>query len=333
MSTERPSKISATVDLDADGKRFGALVVPHSRNDSAWGSIRIPVAVIRNGDGPCALLVAGNHGDEYEGQVALRDLARTLDPSEVTGTVLVLPGLNYPAVRAATRCSPIDGGNMNRSFPGRADGTVTQMIAHYVATVLVPRADLVLDLHSGGKTLDFVPFAATHRLPDKTLEARAIAAVEAFGAPVGVVMLELDAEGMLDTWVEGLGKLFVTTELAGGGSSTVRSNRVAATGVRNVLKHMGILAGEPVIETPSRMVDMPDERCFVAAERNGIHEPLADLGEMVEEGQPVARIHSMDEPSHEPAVYVARRSGLLIGRHFPGLVQAGDFLASVAVDL
>src|SRR3546814_7692783 len=123
--------------------------------------------------------------------------------------------------------------NMNRSFPGRPDGTITRMIAHYVATVLVPRADLVLDLHSGGRTLDFVPFAATHRLADKALEARAIAAVEAFAAPVGVVMLELDAEGMLDTWVEGLGKLFVTTELAGGGRSTVRSNRVAATGVRN----------------------------------------------------------------------------------------------------
>lgn len=333
MSTDRPSKIRANIDLDAGGKRFGALVVPHSRNDSAWGSVRIPIAVIRNGEGPTALLIAGNHGDEYEGQIALRDLARTLEPEAVAGTVIVLPGMNFPAVRAATRCSPIDGVNMNRAFPGHADGSVTQMITHYVATVLVPRADLVLDLHSGGKTLDFVPFAATHRLNDKDQEARAIEAVAAFGAPVGVVMLELDAEGMLDTWVEGLGKLFVTTELAGGGSSTVRSNKVAATGVRNVLKHMGILAGEPEIATPSRMVDMPDELCFVVSEHAGIHEPLAELGDVVAEGQPVARVHFMDEPAREPAVYVARRDGLLIGRHFPGLIQAGDFLASVAVDL
>lgn len=333
MSIDRPTKILTAIDLDSDGKRFGALVVPHSRNDSAWGSIRIPIAVIRNGDGPCALLIAGNHGDEYEGQIALHDLARGLDPSEVTGSVIVLPGLNFPAVRAAARCSPIDGGNMNRSFPGRPDGTVTAMIAHYVATVLVPRADLVLDLHSGGKTLDFVPFAATHRLPDKALEARAIAAVQAFAAPVSVVMLELDAEGMLDTWVEGLGKLFVTTELAGGGSSTRRSNRIAAVGVRNVLKHMGILAGAPEIAAPTRLLDMPDERCFVAAEHSGIHEPLVDLGDDVAEGQPIARIHFLDEPAREPAVYAARRSGLLIGRHFPGLVQSGDFLASVGVDL
>src|SRR3546814_6849872 len=80
-------------------------------------------AVIRNGDGPAALLVAGNHGDEYEGQIALRDLARTLEPAAVTGTVIVVPGLNFPAVRAAVRCSPVDGGNMNRSFPRSEEHT------------------------------------------------------------------------------------------------------------------------------------------------------------------------------------------------------------------
>src|SRR3546814_19265940 len=125
MGIDRPSKIRATVDLDADGKRVGALVVPHSRNDSARGSIRIPVAVIRNGDGPTALLVAGNHGDEYEGQIALRDLARTLEPAAVTGTVSVVTGLNFTAVRAAVRCQQADGGNLNRSFPCRPDGNVT----------------------------------------------------------------------------------------------------------------------------------------------------------------------------------------------------------------
>lgn len=333
MTTDTPSRILTAVDLDADGKTIGALVVPHSRNDSAWGSVRIPIGVIRRGDGPTALLIAGNHGDEYEGQIALRSLLHDLDPADVSGRVIVLPGMNFPAVRAASRLSPIDGGNMNRSFPGRPDGSITEMIAHYVATVLVPQADLVLDLHSGGRTLNFVPFAATHRLEDKDLEARAMDAVRAFGAPLSLVMLELDSKGMLDDWVEGMGKLFVTTELAGGGSSTADSNRIAATGVRNVLKHVGILAGDPEIATPTRFMDMPDERCFTAAEQSGIHEPLADLGEEVAEGEPIARIHFVEEVRRPPAVYVARRSGLLIGRHFPGLVQTGDFLASIAVDI
>src|SRR3546814_18651600 len=86
----------------------------------------------------------------------------TLEPAAVTGTVIVVPGLNFPAVRAAVRCSPVDGGNMNRSFPARPDGTVTQMLAHSVATVLVPPADLAPPLPSRGRTLTAVPLHATH---------------------------------------------------------------------------------------------------------------------------------------------------------------------------
>lgn len=340
IRSDEPSKISCTIDLDAPGKRWGALVLAHSRDDSAWGAIRIPIGVIVGTagsgpyKGPTALLIAGNHGDEYEGQIALRRLMQETDPGAVSGTVIVLPAMNFPAVRAGLRCSPIDGGNMNRAFPGRRDGTITEIIAHYVTTRLVARADVVLDLHSGGKTLDFVPFAATHRLPDQGLAARAQATAEAFGAPIGLVMLELDDTGMLDGVVERAGKLFVTTELAGSGSSTASSNRIAWRGVCNTLKHTGVLAGpvEPGA-VPTRMMDMPDAACFVTSEHAGIHEPLVDLGEPVEEGQPVARVWFMEEPGREPVIYRAGRSGLLIGRHIPGLVKTGDFLISVAVDL
>jgi N-alpha-acetyl-L-2,4-diaminobutyrate deacetylase len=332
--TSIASKISPSIELDRPGKRWGTLVLPHSRDDSAWGSIRIPIGVIKNGEGSTALLIAGNHGDEYEGQIALRRLMNETPLEDVSGTVIVLPGMNFPAVRVGARCSPIDGGNMNRAFPGRPDGTITEIIAHYVTHHLVSRADLVLDLHSGGKTLDFVPFAATHRLPDTALTERARAAAQAFGAPVGLVMLELDDTGMLDGVVERAGKLFVTTELAGAGSSTALSNRITWRGVRNVLRHAGVLSGAlEVGEVPTRMMDMPDASCFVTSEHTGIHEPLVDLGEEVANGQPIARIHFMEEPSREPVIYYAARAGLLIGRHVPGLVKTGDFLISVAVDL
>ena len=80
LSTLRPSPISPTVDFDKDGVQHGFLRLPYSRDDSAWGSVMIPIAVIRNGQGPTALLTGGNHGDEYEGPLALFDLARTLEP-------------------------------------------------------------------------------------------------------------------------------------------------------------------------------------------------------------------------------------------------------------
>ena len=92
-------------------------------------------------------------------------------------------------------------------------------------------AELVLDFHSGGKTLDFLPFCAAHVLPDKAQEARAMAAVAAFAAPFSMRMLEIDNVGMFDTTAEALGKIFVTTELGGGGTAraeTVRSPGVAS---------------------------------------------------------------------------------------------------------
>nr|MBA3326213.1 N-alpha-acetyl diaminobutyric acid deacetylase DoeB [Paracoccaceae bacterium] len=252
----RPSPIVPTVDFAKGGVQHGFLRLPHSRDDSAWGSVMIPIAVIRGGSGPTALLTGGNHGDEYEGPLALYDLARTLEARDVAGTVIIVPAMNYPAFRAGTRTSPVDCGNLNRSFPGRPDGTLTQKIADYFQRNLLPMADVVLDYHSGGKTLDFLPFCAAHVLPDKAQEARSFAAVEAFGAPWSVQMLEIDAVGMFDTAAEEMGKVFVTTELGGGGTSRAATVRIARQGALNVLRHAGIVAGE--VETrPTRWLDMP----------------------------------------------------------------------------
>lgn len=327
----RPSPISPTIDLDAEGVSHGHLRLPYSRDDSAWGSVMIPICVIRNGDGPTALLTGGNHGDEYEGPLALFELARTLDAGQVSGTVIVVPAMNYPAFRAGTRTSPIDRGNMNRSFPGRPDGTVTEKIADYFQRELLPRADLVFDFHSGGRTLDFVPFCAAHILPDKQQEAKAFAAVEAFSAPFSVKMLEIDAVGMYDTAAEELGKVFVTTELGGGGTARAETVRIARQGITNVLRHAGIVAGE-VERRPTRWLDMPSGDCFSFAEEDGMIETMVDLGGPVEEGQVVARIHAVGRTGLAPQEIRARMSGLLAARHFPGLVKAGDCAAVIAVE-
>jgi len=325
----KPSPITPTIPLDRDGVHHGFLRLPYSRDDSAWGSIMIPISVIRNGDGPTALFTGGNHGDEYEGPVALQHLAATLDPASIMGRVIIVPAFNYPAFRAGTRTSPIDGGNLNRTFPGRPDGTVTQKIAHYFESTLVPMADLVLDFHSGGKTLDFIPFAAAHILEDKAQEAACMAAMRAFNAPYSMRMLEIDSAGMFDTTVEAQGKVFVTTELGGGGTSTARSIAIAKKGARNLLIHAGIMDGTP--ETaPSIEMDMPDSDCFVFAEHAGLIEPMVDLGDYVRKGAEVARIWPVDRTGVPPIAYPARRDGILAARHFPGLVKAGDCMAVVA---
>ena len=322
--------ISADIPLDQDGVHHGFLKLPYSRDDSAWGAIMIPIAVIKNGTGPTALLTGANHGDEYEGPIALQDLALTLKAQDVSGRVIIVPAFNYPAFRAGTRTSPIDKGNMNRTFPGRPDGTPTEKIADYFQRTLLPMADVAVDFHSGGRTLDFVPFAAAHILEDKVNQAACFAAMEAFNAPYSVQLLEIDSVGMYDTAIEDMGKVLVSTELGGGGSSSAKSNAIAKKGLRNVLIHFGILQGEMQVD-PTVRLDMPDDKCFTTCEADGLHEPVVDLGAMVEKGDVLARVWPVDRTGVAPTEYTAKRSGIVITRHFNGLIKSGDCVAVVGV--
>src|SRR5690606_12550374 len=104
-------------------------------------------------------------------------------------------------------------------------------------------------------------------LPDKAQEAKAFELVTAFGAPWSMKMLEIDAIGMYDTAAEEMDKIFITTELGGGGTATASSAQIARRGVMNVLRHAGIVAGKP--ETGRTVwLDMPDGDCFSFAEEN-----------------------------------------------------------------
>src|SRR5258708_15315143 len=282
-----PSPIAASVDFDCDGVQHGHLKLAYSRDDSAWGALMIPLTVIKRGDGPTALLPGANQGDEYGGPIAVFDLASHLRAEEVTGRVVILRAMNYPAFRAGTRTSPIDKGNMNRSFPGRADGTVTAKLADYIQRHLLPMADLVLDIHSGGKTLEFLPFAAAHRLPDKAQEARCIAAMEAFNAPYSMMLLELDAVGMYDSAAEEMGKTFVSTELGGGGTARPETIAIALRGVRNLLVNAGIV-GCAVEKRKSTPLNMPDGTSDVTCDQAGLIESCIQLGASVPRGDRTA---------------------------------------------
>jgi N2-acetyl-L-2,4-diaminobutanoate deacetylase len=152
----------------------------------------IPITVVRNGDGPTALLTGGNHGDEYEGPVALQALARDLDPEAIHGRVIIVPFMNYPAsapdadLAASTGATSTAASRAGRTARRPEDRRLLQPHAG---------ADgrFVLDFHSGGRTLDFLPFAAAHRLEASMQEAACIAAMRAFNAPYSMVLLEIDA--------------------------------------------------------------------------------------------------------------------------------------------
>ncbi len=181
------SRLSADIDLDAEGKATGFVRVPHSVHRSAYGWIPIPIVRIKNGTGPSVVMQAGTHGDEWEGQIGLGNLIRTLEPRHIRGKLVILPSANFPAAMAGLRTSPIDEGNLNRLFPGDPEGTITQQIAYWIEHKLLPGANYSFDFHSGGSSLTYIPSALAPRHDDQARMAKVIGMLKAFGAPVSYI--------------------------------------------------------------------------------------------------------------------------------------------------
>jgi len=324
--------VTASINFDTSGKQHGYLSLPCSSNTSARGSVRIPISVISHGEGPTVTMIGGCHGDEYEGPITLMRMANEIQAEQIQGRLILLPCLNMPAVGAGCRLSPIDQLNMNRVFPGSARGAITERIADYITRRIVVLSDVVLDLHAGGKTLNFVSLAAVHYLADRDLQAQAEAVMIAFGAPNSLRRRELDAHGMLATTVEQQDKIFVTAELGGGGTATAQSLAIAYTGCRNVLAQTGLIADEVTL-CATRMLEMPDDNCCIIANDSGMLALRAELGQDVYQGDVLAEIYPSDRTGVQPLQYKVPRNGVLMARHHPGLIQPGDCLAVIAEEV
>ncbi|MEO9338581.1 succinylglutamate desuccinylase/aspartoacylase family protein [Mesorhizobium sp. SB112] len=331
------SRIWTPIDYDVEGKQCDCLRLPFSSDLSAYGFLPIPISCIKSGPGPTALLVAGSHGDEYEGQVALNNLIRELDPGDVNGRIIILPALNFPAVEAGRRVSPLDDGNLNRLFPGDPLGSPTQMIAHYVSEILIPLADVVVDLHAGGRSLDYLPSALIRagRTPEETRSLLELAKV--FGAPVSSISDGSGGGGAttLAATAQQLNVPAITAELGGGAALSDKGKDLAEQGVRRVLKRFGIVkdAATQRMSAVTRLMKVQGRDAFTYAQTNGIFEPAAGVGETVIEGQLAGKIHPIGWPMRDVEMIRFKQSGLVACRRVPSLAKPGDCLFKVMADL
>jgi len=332
ITPPRSSTAFATVDFDRAGKQVGFVMIPHSPHDDAWGATRVPVAVIKNGEGPTVVLEGGNHGDEYEGPIVIGELIRDLDPSEIQGRLILMPANNVHAVIAGQRTSPVDGLNFNRVFPGDPRGTITQQIAAFVSDEIFPRADAFLDLHSGGSSLAISPSAIIEPTDDAALHRKNIAAARAFDAPLTVVVANLGDPRTATAAACQAGLVTTGTEMAGGGTVTPEAVAICRRGVRNVLAHHGVLApdkGEPR-RGDGQVLELPGARAYVFATIDGIFEPFHAHGRTVYAGEPAGRIHCTWDPSRSPETLTYQADGILYGRRQPGRVRPGNCCLVVA---
>jgi predicted deacylase len=325
------SLITIDIQLNDDGKQFGTLSVPQSTNSAGWSVYYIPIVVIKNGEGPTALLFGGNHGDEYEGPVTLMNLARQLQPEDIRGRVIILPMLNRPAVAAGTRLSPIDGANMNRAFPGQPSDSITGMIAHFVSSTLLPLADLVVDIHSGGSSMHFLPSVNMHHVEDQQQMEQMLAAGRAWGAPYVFIYRDVAGSGLLPSLAEEMGKVTLGTEVGSKAQFGPETLGITARGVDNVLQWLGITPAATLTATEVEplLVAAEESADYVMAPVSGIYQPLAELGDQLSVGDPLGQIHNIEQPEQQPVSVEALTDGILMGRRSNPLTIQGECLATL----
>ena len=328
------SRIRCDIDLDrrAPGRWLGWLSIPHSRHDSGYGVIPVPIAVLDGGEGPSVLLTAGNHGDEYEGQAVLRELIHALDPANLKGRLIVLPALNLPAVLAGRRDSPLDGGNLNRLFPGDPNGGPTSMLAHFVDTELLPRVAWALDFHSGGSSMEYLPCAMVRGCDDTELAARLEAAMRAMRLELALVVQATQDARTLPAAGLARGVVHVACEIGGGGSLTPASVAAAERALRGFLDHAGVLGDDAPPASPPRLMHVAGSDYFLFAPARGLFVPEVALGKTVAAGQRAGRILAIEEPERPPVALRFARAGLVVCRRVPAQVAPGDCVAHVATD-
>jgi uncharacterized protein len=195
--------------------------------------------------GPTVLITAGIHAAEYTGIEAAIRLGRTISPEAVRGTILIIPLLNRPGFyERSIYVNPEDNDNLNRLFPGKADGTWGERFAHRLLTEIISKCDNAIDLHAGDLIEDLVPFVIYRETGDAALDGRIEAMANAYGARWAVKTAPTgERPGTLMAVAALNGVAAMLAESGGRGQLIEEDVARHLTGVMNILRTIGALSG------------------------------------------------------------------------------------------
>ena len=254
-----------------------------------------PYTVVRGQeDGPRLALISGVHPAEYPAIEANIRFTRALDPDRLRGVVVSLPLIDVPAFLPRTPfVCPIDGKNPNRFFPGDPNGTFTDVMDDAIFRAVIAPADALVDLHGGDMVEALVPFSIYSVSGDERLDQASAAIGRAFGLPY-LVANRPQPGGIGGTTVQAAaaaGIPAIIAEAGGSGLLTEPETRLLVDGTGNVLRHLGMLAGEATPETAT-LIEI-DRFTWLRSPAEGMWYPSVAVGEAVREGQVIGRIGNL----------------------------------------
>lgn len=284
--------------------------------------LSIPVAVINGAKPGRVFWVNGAiHGDEPEGPLACQIALREVDPAKLSGTLVLCPVVNPPAFEAAQRGNPLDtfSYDMNRIYPGRANGYLSERLAAAHAAAMGPVADIEISIHSGG----------AHSFLDKSIfvdeRPESVELATAMGPGWGCIMSNFNPKGSPMAYLKDLGKVGITVELGGRSATSpegfAQVGRDLADSILNILRHYGMYPGQAHYPHPR----YKGEQEALLAPASGIYipEPGVKFLTMMKAGDPIARI--VDIWGDTLAQLSAPADGMIFGLRALPNVQTGDW--------
>jgi predicted deacylase len=278
------------VTAQAGSAAAGALAVPARGGDTGT---TIPFTIVHGArPGPVLALTAGVHGQEYTPILALQRLRARIDPKDLAGTIVMVHVANVPAFLARTiYFSPADGQNLNRVFPGRPDGTLSERIADVLTRDVIARATHVVDLHCGDGNESLRPYTywITSGAPEVAEAGRKMAL--AFGLDHIVVDTGRPTDPAASVYLSNTaitrGKPALTIESGGLAQTDEPSIARIERGVLGLLRHLGMRAEGP---DPVAHPVWIGRNEVIRAGATGIFHPMVERGHTVAAGAVLGRI-------------------------------------------
>jgi predicted deacylase len=268
---------------------------------------------------PVALIIAGVHGDEYEGPAAVLSLAQCLSTDSLRGTLIAVPVANPAAFTAGTRIHPEDGRNLARTFPGNPKSGPSERLAAAIFGELATRSDYVIDLHSGGVEYVFLPVAGFYGEPASGNPS--FEAARAFGLPALWQLPETDGVLSCEAWRRG--KVAIGTEYLGAGQLSKDGVRDYRNGVAACLAHWGMFTSDPPDpKTPA--VFAGDWQLASAA---GIFTAFCRIGDPVTKGTALAIITGTRGQALQE--FVSAGDGVILGLRSKAYVRETNWAVLV----
>jgi len=299
-----------------------------SRNNQTF----MPISIIKGKkEGPVFTIVAGVHGFEYPPIIGIQELLGEIDIDSLNGTLIIIPLANTASFFSRTSIvNPNDQVNLNGAFPGKSNGSVTQKIAHFITTNIIPESDVFLDVHGGGVNEDLIPFALFYdngNYPEQTKKARKLSEVSGFEYIVSYPFTIKDDEPAKYVFKQASqdGKVALSFESGKLGNVQNDAVRLIKKGVYNILFEMKMY---DMRTQPSPNLIQLNNQTYIKSKKNGIFYSQHKAGDSVKEGDIVGYI--TNEFGEKLEEYKAHTSGIILYKISTPPVNVDDTLMCIS---